>query len=166
MAALGKHSLRLTTRGIVGRFLTLVREPIFILATAIVHGSVLLAATAFFGLEKAVNQQLRGPLDAVYWAVTTMMTVGYGDIVPVTAAGKVLAMIVIAIGSVASVGYTALFVGILVMPELRRVEHRMEKQVHDEEAKIERLTERLADATGEFQRRIGAKDPAANGGRS
>lgn len=32
------------------------------------------------------------PLDAMYWGMTTMSTVGYGDMSPATAAGKVLTM--------------------------------------------------------------------------
>jgi voltage-gated potassium channel Kch len=82
------------------------------------------------------------------------MTVGYGDIVPVTDAGKALAMALMALGNVVSVGYTALFVGVVIMPELRSVEHRMEAQVLDEEIRIERLAEKLVAAADALQRRI------------
>jgi voltage-gated potassium channel len=37
--------------------------------------------------------------DGLYWAVTTVTTVGYGDVVPTTDAGKVLAVYVMLIGA-------------------------------------------------------------------
>jgi voltage-gated potassium channel len=40
----------------------------------------------------------------IYWAVTTVTTVGYGDVTPTTAAGRVLAMIVMSVGIV-SLGF-------------------------------------------------------------
>ena len=36
--------------------------------------------------------------DAVYWSIVTISTVGYGDVVPVTDAGRVVAMVVIVSG--------------------------------------------------------------------
>lgn len=36
--------------------------------------------------------------DAIYWSVVTIFTVGYGDIVPVTSEGRVVAMVVITLG--------------------------------------------------------------------
>ena len=36
--------------------------------------------------------------DAIYWSVVTIFTVGYGDIIPVTSEGRVVAMVVIVLG--------------------------------------------------------------------
>ena len=38
------------------------------------------------------NTQINSFLDAVWWTVSTVTTVGYGDIVPVTDAGKIMAI--------------------------------------------------------------------------
>jgi voltage-gated potassium channel len=43
----------------------------------------------------------------VYWAVTTITTVGYGDITPHTTAGRIVAAIVMLVG----IGFVALLTG-------------------------------------------------------
>jgi len=59
--------------------------------------------------------------EAFYWAIVTLATVGYGDITPHTAGGRMVAMILI----FTSVGIVAFFTSILIaafnekMPELR-----------------------------------------------
>lgn len=71
-------------------FLTLI---IFTLIVTMI-ASVLIYVMEANNPESPVNTLF----DAVYWAVVTIFTVGYGDIIPVTSEGRVVAMVVIVLG--------------------------------------------------------------------
>jgi len=54
-------------------------------------GAVLLAATAMYAVEGDVQPDKLGSIPlAMWWAVTTLTTVGYGDVVPVTLGGRII----------------------------------------------------------------------------
>lgn len=71
-------------------FLTLI---IFTLIVTMI-ASVLIYVMEANNPESPVNTLF----DAIYWAVVTIFTVGYGDIIPVTSEGRVVAMVVIVLG--------------------------------------------------------------------
>jgi len=52
----------------------------------------------FYLLEYGINDKLSSYLDAIYWALVTISTVGYGDISPVTQMGKIVSMFGIVFG--------------------------------------------------------------------
>ncbi len=80
-------------------------------ALLVMLGLLLVAGSGLYVLERGVQPERFGTLpDALWWALVTLATVGYGDVVPVTAAGKVFTMIVILSG----VGVFAIPVGIIV----------------------------------------------------
>jgi Trk-type K+ transport system membrane component len=54
---------------------------------------LLLGGTAFYSLVEDWN-----PLDALYFSVTTLTTVGLGDLVPKTAPGKLFTVLYIFVG--------------------------------------------------------------------
>ncbi|MTI19293.1 cyclic nucleotide-binding domain-containing protein [Rhodobacteraceae bacterium RKSG542] len=65
----------------------------------IILGAILMAATGMYFVERHVQPEKLGTIpDAMWWAFVTLTTVGYGDVVPVTAAGKVLASVVMLTG--------------------------------------------------------------------
>lgn len=116
-------------------------EPVFLGITLLVNGCVLLGAAGFYWLEQDSNAQMASFLDALYWSVSTVTTVGYGDIVAGSTAGKLISIALMMLGTVASVSYTALFVSALVSPELEDVEQRVSKvdlDVRDIESQFRR----------------------------
>lgn len=60
---------------------------------------VTLAGTIMYLLEGTVpDTKFRSIPDGIYWAIVTMTTVGYGDVVPTTAWGKFMSAILILLG--------------------------------------------------------------------
>ena len=81
-----------------------------IVALVIGLSLMLLSATALHLAEKETQPEAFGSIPrALWWAVATLTTVGYGDVVPVTALGRIFASLTALTG----VGLVALPTGIL-----------------------------------------------------
>jgi voltage-gated potassium channel Kch len=48
--------------------------------------------------SQAANPNITTPMDAIWWSIVTIATVGYGDEVPVTVRGRIIGAIVIILG--------------------------------------------------------------------
>lgn len=83
-------------------------------------GLLLLSAVALFLAERHAQPEAFGDIpSAMWWAVTTLSTVGYGDVTPLTVVGKLLGGLVMIMGLL----FFALPVGILAtafQEEIRR----------------------------------------------
>jgi voltage-gated potassium channel len=65
----------------------------------ILSGAVLLFATLLFAAERTVQPDKFGTIpQAMWWAIVTLGTVGYGDVVPVTPVGKIISVFAIIVG--------------------------------------------------------------------
>ena len=60
---------------------------------------VLLGTFLMYGVESnAPNSEIKSLEDALWWCVSTVTTVGYGDIVPVTSLGRYVAIVYMGFG--------------------------------------------------------------------
>jgi len=59
---------------------------------------VTIAGIALYVLEEHINPNIESLFDAIYWALITISTVGYGDISPVTDLGRTISMLIIISG--------------------------------------------------------------------
>jgi voltage-gated potassium channel len=85
------------------------RLPIFALAFSLVYGTVGYVVIEGFGV-----------LDAVYMTVTTLTTVGFGEIEPLDPAGRVFTLSLIAVGFTAAFTLLAVLTSLVVSGQLGR----------------------------------------------
>jgi voltage-gated potassium channel len=84
---------------------------------------ILLGATSLFIADRYyATKGAAGILDAIYWAVVTIATVGYGDVVPNSAVAKLLALVIILSGPALLSLLTASMASILVQKKIREGE--------------------------------------------
>lgn len=114
---------RVGLRFVYSRGRALLRHPLFIFLTVVGNGSILVGSLALYYLERGVNPRIGGFLDALWWGVATVTTVGYGDVHPVTAAGKICGMVFMVFGTAVFGSFTALFAAVLLEPEISEMEH-------------------------------------------
>lgn len=125
----------------------------FLAAVFILIIVLVCASSGIYVFEHQAQPEAFGSIPgAVWWAVTTITTVGYGDVTPITIGGKLFAMCIM----IAGVGMVALPSGILASAfteklRQRRTEYRMyvdevlqDGYISDEEsALLERMRESL-----------------------
>jgi voltage-gated potassium channel len=105
--------------------LTVIRNELATLASAIFIMLILvvLASAGMFMVERHVQPEAFGTIPrAMWWATITLTTVGYGDVIPVTVAGKTLGVVITILG----VGMAALPAGIIASGFTREVNRRRE----------------------------------------
>ena len=93
-------------------FLKTLRSPV--LGFFVFVGNVILLGCilVFYHVEAGVNPKIQSVFDALWWGFVTVTTVGYGDIVPVTATGQVVALVLMVTGVTFFIAFTAVLVSV------------------------------------------------------
>ncbi len=86
----------------------------------ILAGAVLVFASLLYAIEHDVQPDKLGTLpQAMWWAIVTLGTVGYGDVVPVTPLGKMVSVFAI-IGGLAMIALPVAIISTAFADEVRR----------------------------------------------
>lgn len=83
---------------------------------------VIFSCIAILIFESEPDSNIKTPFDAIWWAISTITTVGYGDKYPVTVEGKLVAMVLMITGVGLFGVLTGLFARLFVDPELKKEE--------------------------------------------
>ncbi|MEM0203214.1 MAG: ion channel [Archaeoglobaceae archaeon] len=93
--------------------------------------TILLGSISFYIAEGEVRNL--SFFDCIYWAVVTITTVGYGDIVPATPLGKIISMVIVLLGvSIVSL-FTASILSAVMSEEERGLKEEIEKLIRKHE---------------------------------
>lgn len=125
--------LRLARMGRYSRAMNLLYEAIrsrnveLALSLGMALGLMLASATLLYTVEAQVQPEAFGSVPrAMWWAVETMTTVGYGDVVPVTPLGRFFA----ALTALSGIGIIALPTGVLAGAFSDAIRRAREERAH------------------------------------
>ncbi len=105
---------------------------------------ILLGTFVMYGVESQVpNSKIKTLLDALWWCVATVTTVGYGDIVPVSNIGRVVALFFMFFG----ISMIAILLSVITNTFYKRRFEKEEKERREEQLNYlkNQLMERLSE---------------------
>jgi voltage-gated potassium channel len=111
---------------------------------------MLVSSIALFVAEKGINTTIESPFDALWWGVSTLTTVGYGDVVPVTPEGRIAAAVLMLLGISLFSAITATITG-YILETRRPADIPMPASLIDELERLSRLRSSGSLTEDEFQ---------------
>lgn len=151
----------------VKRFFLLFKSRQFIGLTIMGNLFIILLSIVFYHVEVEDNYLITTWLDSVWFSFATVTTVGYGDIVPMTDAGKIIAIFSMLIGTGLFATYTALFANALLGREFKKMDRKMrvikknvdglKEDITEEEEELLLVVENLRDQIERLERKINKK---------
>jgi len=131
--------------GIVGAAVKRAQGPLYA-SVCVAAAQVYVAALLLYFIEGDSNPKEFGSITrAMWWAIVTLTTVGYGDVYPVTPLGRVAAALV----ALAGIGIVAMPTGILASSFAEEFRERAEKREREIQTRLERAARASADRQSE-----------------
>ena len=115
---------------------------------------VIFGSLAMLNVESDEQSNIKTPGDALWWSLATITTVGYGDRYPVTAEGRVIAVMLMIAGAALFSTFTAFIATFFLQPAEQN--DRIEELVQEVRALREDLERHGISRTADADRRIGA----------
>lgn len=108
-------------------------NPIFWFLTIFGNSTMVATTAVVYYLEKDTNPKMQTYFDALWWGLSTITTIGYGDIIPITTSGRIIGMLLMFFGTVLFVTFTGVLVSFWMQETLKKEMHPLEKEMMKEE---------------------------------
>jgi len=112
-------------------------------------GVVIIGTIAIYAVESQTESEINSILDAVWWTVATITTVGYGDIVPLSELGRIIGIFYMFFG----VTFIALSISI-VGTRLYKKKFEKEEEMAFDQKKILGIIKKLEDKQNEMSQSL------------
>lgn len=113
----------------------------FVAAMALTFMVVVLSSVSVLEVEKLAESNIKTAGDAVWWSLTTMTTVGYGDKFPVSTPGRIIALFPMLCG----IGIFGLITSVIAAWFLKPAEEEQSREMEEVLVRLERM-ERLLES--------------------
>ena len=112
-------------------------------------GVVIIGTVAIYAVESQTESEINTILDAVWWTVATITTVGYGDVVPLSELGRIIGIFYMFFG----VTFIALSISI-VGTRLYKKKFEKEEEMAFDQKKILGIIKKLEDRHNEMSQTL------------
>jgi voltage-gated potassium channel len=112
-------------------------------------GVVIIGTVTIYAVESQTESEINTILDAVWWTVATITTVGYGDIVPLSELGRIIGIFYMFFG----VTFIALSISI-VGTRLYKKKFEKEEEMAFDQKKILGIIKKLEDKQNEMSQSL------------
>lgn len=124
------------------KFLRVFKDPVFLFLIFAGNGVLVLATLGVYALEKGVNPKMLSYFDSLWWGVSTITTIGYGDIVPLTLEGRVIGVGLMYLGSVLFVLFSGALIKHLLHGEVISEEKHLVRLLHEINERLKKLSDK------------------------
>ena len=107
-------------------------------------GVMVLGATGLYVAERGRNEALTSFWDALWWAISTTTTVGYGDIYPTTGEGRLIAVLLMLTGIGVIGVFTATIASLFMIEDEEDEFNGIHRRLDGIESKLDRLSQDVA----------------------
>ncbi|MCY4444339.1 MAG: ion channel [Proteobacteria bacterium] len=104
---------------------------------------IFLTSTLILYFENAPDSSIKTPLDAVWWSVVTLTTVGYGNVVPITFNGRILGIVVMIYGVAFYGGISGLLASYFIELDDQNKEEVYNKRLVSIEKKLDNIIKHM-----------------------